>query len=398
MHAASLSANRAAVASGGSARWVCLCGLFLAWTAHPAAADVRPDEDIVFFNSSGFFDEQANHWVIRVHGWIFERELDSIRRGALLAAFREALDLDDDPADEMVFNRRAMLFLTDNERGKRVTLRAGDQGVTIGPSERNGHLRGTLRLPAEQADRLARPDAFGRRWIELPVVLSESDPRRFVARVLLIEPVGLSVISDIDDTIKVTQITDREAMLRNTFLRPYQSVTGMAELYRRWAGRGAVFHYVSASPWQLYEPLTNFMAAAGFPAGSLHLKTFYWKDSRFLSLFEDPMEYKPAVIEPILREFPRRQFVLVGDSGEKDPEVYAALVRKYPRQVLHVFIRAIAGETPEAARFRTAFEGLPREIWTVFAGVADLEGANLPDMLRLPPATTTAPAKAPTAP
>jgi len=104
------------------------------------------------------------------------------------------------------------------------------------------------------------------------------------------------------------------------------------------------------------------------------------------------------VIKPILQRYPRRRFVFVGDSGEKDPEVYGALARQYPGQVLHILIRAVDGETPDAARFRTAFEGLPRERWTVFTRVADLEAANLPEMLRMPPATTTAPTSAPTAP
>ncbi len=363
-----------------------------------AEAEVAPDEEIVFFDTAAHLDESAGEWVLPIHGWIFEPEHDSIKRAALLTLFRETLDLDDDAVGNAYFTVRAMWFLTDNERGKGLTLRAGDQLVTIGPSAQNGHLMGTVRLSVEQAERLARPDAFGRRWIELPVVMPESDPRRFAAKVLLIEPVGLSVISDIDDTIKITQITDHDALLRNTFLRPYRAVAGMAELYERWASRGAVFHYASASPWQLYRPLTEFMDVARFPAGTLHLKTFSWKDSSFMSLFDDPREYKPAVIKPILQRYPRRRFVFVGDSGEKDPEVYGALARQYPGQVLHILIRAVDGETPDAARFRAAFEGLPRERWTVFTRVADVEGANLPEMLRMSPATTTAPTSAPTAP
>ena len=113
-----------------------------------------------------------------------------------------------------------------------------------------------------------------------------------------------------------------------------------------------------------------------------------------MSLFDDPTEYKPAVIEPVMKSFPRRRFILVGDSGEKDPEVYGDLARKYPEQVLHIFIRAVNGESPDAERFRTAFDGLPRKKWTVFTRVEDLDGASLPEPLQTRPAAGTRPASA----
>ena len=99
-------------------------------------------------------------------------------------------------------------------------------------------------------------------------MLRRGDTRRFTGRVQLVEPQGRSVISDIDDTIKITGVGDPQAMLANTFLRPLRPVPGMATLYRQWADRGAVFHYVSASPWQLYAPLADFLAAEQFPAGT----------------------------------------------------------------------------------------------------------------------------------
>ena len=194
---------------------------------------------------------------------------------------------------------------------------------------------------------------------------------------MLVEEVGLSVISDIDDTVKVTQVADREKMLRNTFLRSYVAVPGMADLYRQWARRGATFHYISASPWQLYEPLYTFMEARGFPAGSFLLKTFYWKDSRFMSLFVDPMEYKLASIDPVLRLYPRRRFVLVGDSGEKDPEAYGELARRYPEQIVRILIRAVGGEARDLGRFREAFKDVPQDKWVVFTRPDEVTSVNL---------------------
>ena len=90
------------------------------------------------------------------------------------------------------------------------------------------------------------------------------------------------------------------------------------------------------------------------------------KDGTALKLFDSPERYKLAAIEPLLRQFPNRQFVLVGDSGEKDPEAYGALARKYPGQVRHIFIRDLTGENAEATRYRKAFAKVPDEVWQVF--------------------------------
>ncbi|MFM8471099.1 MAG: phosphatidate phosphatase App1 family protein, partial [Limisphaerales bacterium] len=193
----------------------------------------------------------------------------------------------------------------------------------------------------------------------------------------LLADTGLSVISDVDDTIKVSHVRDRRALLRKTFYEPFQAVDGMAAVYRAWATNGANFHYVSASPWQLYEPLAEFTATNGFPAGSWHLKQFRVKDGSFLALFDSPEHYKPAVIEPMLRQFPNRRFILVGDSGERDPEIYGALARKFPQQVHRIYIRDVTDEDAEAARYQTAFKDVPRERWSVFRQPSEIRnGVN----------------------
>jgi phosphatidate phosphatase APP1 len=201
----------------------------------------------------------------------------------------------------------------------------------------------------------------------------------FEGEVYLLDAAGLCVISDIDDTIKISEVRDRDALLRNTFLRPYRAVEGMAEVYAEWAQRPAVsFHYVSASPWQLFRPLRDFLKDAGFPEGPMELKHFRWTDSSFFNLFASPEEYKPAVIAPLLERLPGRRFVLVGDSGEKDPEIYAALARRYPAQVVRILIRDVTGEGPNAERFGTVFVGLPPDLWRIFRDPAGVIAAIPP--------------------
>jgi phosphatidate phosphatase APP1 len=179
-------------------------------------------------------------------------------------------------------------------------------------------------------------------------------------------------VSDIDDTVKESHVTDRGELLANTFLREFRAVAGMAETYRTWAAREAVFHYVSASPYQLHEPLTRFLDSAGFPTGSMDMKRFRWKDSSVANLFASSPEIKRPAIEALLTAFPRRKFALVGDSGEEDPELYADLARNHPEQVVRVLIRDVAGDGLRSTRFAEAFRGLPRERWVVFREAAEL--------------------------
>jgi phosphatidate phosphatase APP1 len=84
----------------------------------------------------------------------------------------------------------------------------------------------------------------------------------------VIDEDGLSVISDIDDTVKVTNVANRRELLANTLFREFRAVTGMPEIYREWEAHGAAFHYVSASPWQLASCLERFLGESGIPGGS----------------------------------------------------------------------------------------------------------------------------------
>src|SRR3972149_10512861 len=121
-------------------------------------------------------------------------------------------------------------------------------------------------------------------WLTYQAVLPKMDKRIYTGRVQLLERKGISVISDIDDTIKVSEVTnpDSKIFLRNTFINEYQAVEDMANLYRQWENAGMQFHYVSANPWQLYDTINKFMESAGFPKGSMRLRNFRWKDFRSL--------------------------------------------------------------------------------------------------------------------
>ncbi|KAF9964536.1 hypothetical protein BGZ70_006314 [Mortierella alpina] len=135
----------------------------------------------------------------------------------------------------------------------------------------------------------------------------------------LIDPEGISIISDIDDTIKETNVSaGARIILRNTFLQDMRVVPGMSEVYKQWWEQGAAIHYVSNSPWQLIPSLLEFFHTHKFPPGSAHLRLH---DSVLKTYFMEPGENKRRSIREILKDFPKRKFILVGDSGEIDMEM-----------------------------------------------------------------------------
>lgn len=164
-----------------------------------------------------------------------------------------------------------------------------------------------------------------------------------------IEPYGVSLISDIDDTVKMSNISaGAREIFRNTFVRELADLTveGTKEWYGKMQALGVSVHYCSNSPWQLFPMLATFFKISGLPLGSLHLKQY---SGMLQGIFEPVAERKKNTLVRLLRDFPQRKFLLVGDSGEADLEVYTELALAYPGRVLAVFIRDVT--TPETAGY-----------------------------------------------
>jgi len=291
--------------------------LLLVLSSFSAGAQLHDDEQLIFFPS--FARQTDTGWTLALHGWVHEPE----SRRILGAILRRAVGIDRDAlteAERATYRERTRYFLPDNERRKVITLQVGALRRVSPPTAANGQFKLDWKLTAVEFDSLS----ISNRAIAVSALLATNDTRVFVGSVHVISNRGLSVISDIDDTIKISEVRDHDALLLNTFCRPFKAAPGMAQLYRDWEARGAQFHYVSASPWQLYIPLAEFLGKTGFPAGTFHMKEFRVKDRTFLSLLADPQAYKLGMITPLLEQFPHRRFVMVGDSGEKDPEIYGA--------------------------------------------------------------------------
>jgi hypothetical protein len=319
-------------------------------------------EEVVFFPSFGRLDDDGSGWSLPVRGWVYDPTREGPIGRHLLEMLCHHLQVHQHEPQVPLLRERARAFLVSTERGKRVCIRLGTHMFSLAASGRDGHFAGTVRLLANEFTALA----VAGEWLDYEAVMADGDARRFPGRARLVSATGLTVISDIDDTIKVSEVRDHRALLANTFLREFRPVPGMAEVYRRWADTGAVFHYVSASPWQLYAPLSEFLIRHEFPAGIFHLKSFRPRLTGLRKVLANPERTKRRAIEAVFEAFPRRQFILVGDSGERDPEMYAALAREHPERVRRVLIRDVTGEGPEAGRFHDAFHGLTDELWRVF--------------------------------
>ena len=325
------------------------------------ASPIKRDEEIVFFPTAARLSEDLSHWIVPIHAWVFEPEPDSLTRRAALAALARGLGLGEDAAQSEIFKARARWFLVDNERGKRFRVTLSAAGAALGPSGASGQLTAELAL-----QRRAPLEEAGSFWLGFGAVLREGDARQFTGEVLLVAPRGLSVISDIDDTIKISEVTDKKALLANTFLKPFEAAPGMAAAYHRLAEAGAVFHYVSSSPRQLTVPLKDFMSEAALPRGSFHLRDFRLKDETLLNMLKPSSETKPPAIEALLAAYPQRTFFLIGDSGEQDPEIYGQIAKDHPGRIRHIYIRRVTPEVSSDARYQAAFEGLAPSLWTLF--------------------------------
>lgn len=226
---------------------------------------------------------------------------------------------------------------------------------------------------------LARTDEEGyfRLWIELAappdrapwqtVRLDLPDLGVWAQGEVLIPPptARYAVISDIDDTVLQTFATDPLKMLRLTFLRnartrlPFEGVAGLYQALERGAGgedHNPIF-YVSSSPWNLYDFLVEFMAYNDLPAGPLCLADYGLDREKLIK--QRHAEHKLAEIARIADTYPDLPLVLIGDSGQQDPEIYLAAARAYPGRVAAIYIRHVsharrAGEVEALASESTA--------------------------------------------
>ncbi|MGI9331670.1 MAG: phosphatidate phosphatase App1 family protein [Gammaproteobacteria bacterium] len=327
--------------------------LFPAFTAQAQLLDDA--EEVSFYPTYGFRED--NNWTVPVRAWVHEPR-DVLEAAVVRAVARTARSFGDVAADELSNLRsRIANFFADSESRERIEIEfeadpererfliETHAGQALRTDD-NGRMEGFIRLSDRKANELTARQQATNGWLAYKAV---TDEHTGFGRVQLIDRIGRSVVSDVDDTIKVTEIpAGARVVVRNTFFRDFVAAPGMQE---RYAGlESAAFHYVSGGPWQLFEPLEDFLFPA-YPAGSFHMKKIptnllsfeSWVDLVEVAGPDATQNHKLHEIRTLLGHFPERSFILIGDSGEHDPEIYRRVRSEFPQQVEEVVIRDIVG-------------------------------------------------------
>lgn len=204
------------------------------------------------------------------------------------------------------------------------------------------------------------PLSSDRVWHEVELelmdeVVAGQGPVQATGEVLVPPPdCAFGVVSDIDDTVVKTYATNLMKMARVTFLssaRTRLPFDGVAGFYRALArgpagsGHNPIF-YVSSSPWNLYDLLVDFFELQGIPRGPLLLRDLGLDRQKFIKSRHDA--HKRAQIDGIFDMYPDLPFILIGDSGQRDPEIYRQVAEAYPDRVLAIYIRDVTA--PKRAR------------------------------------------------
>ncbi len=336
-------------------------------------------------------------WTVPVLGWV-HAPISAARsecKGTLAALTREALSVlvrpsppsaGSPPANDPPSNSRLPRFFVDNLCNQKVKISIGSltgaaMQQSLQPAADDPFCQTLLLFPDEQFTPKLTPvtDAgglfCGKLLLSPELVQSlspQGQPLRLHAELLPDGSAGsaapgaalardsaeafllrdtdteISIISDIDDTVRISHVAYKPELLRGTFFAPFRPTPGVAELYARWQQHspGLALHFISSSPLPLYKPLRDeLMTQHPFPLATYHLKWFRIREGTTIELLaKSPLLTKRRQIAPLLKTYPHRRFALVGDSGERDPEVYTNLVSDkllLPERLTGIFIRDV---------------------------------------------------------
>ena len=241
-------------------------------------------------------------------------------------------------------------FETDEIKNTKLKITLPDTSVYYTKTDRDGYYKIDTKI--ENLDHLINEEG----WLNFELSYDEPNIKRTIQNAnrfkgeILIPSANaqFGVISDIDDTIIHTGVASilKWRVIYNTFLKHVQSRTaleGAAEFYhllhRGSNGKSAnPIFYVSHSPWNLYRYLEFFLKANNFPKGPILLRSFR---TIFKKKSSTCKPQKQLEIVNILNTYPDLPFILIGDSGEHDPDIYLELVNAYPNRVKAVYLRSV---------------------------------------------------------
>ncbi|KAG8701650.1 hypothetical protein FRC08_003974 [Ceratobasidium sp. 394] len=168
----------------------------------------------------------------------------------------------------------------------------------------------------------------------------------------LVPPQGITLVADIDDILRVTQIYQPDEGLKNSFARPYVPWMNMPAVFAKWQKevQGLHFHYLTTTPIKV-TPFYESFIYANYPMGSFDI-----------------------------RSFPQRKFVLLADTSNSDiMSNYPAMVTAYPGQVQCILLRNVSA-TDSSDHFpydTSGFKDIDNSTYMFFRTPDDLMGLDL---------------------
>lgn len=187
----------------------------------------------------------------------------------------------------------------------------------------------------------------------------------------------VGVVSDVDDTVMVTLLPRPLLAAWNAFVINQGSrriVPGMPVLYqklRREFGEDMPFVYLSTGAWNVSPFLQRFLFKNGYPDGPILLTDWGRTNTGF---FRSGQQHKDSSLRSLREMFPHIQWILVGDDGQHDPDIYGDFTAEHPEAVRAVLIRELTDDQQDLAHGATrpvravgaaarAFAGLVPKFW-----------------------------------
>ncbi|KAH6673363.1 hypothetical protein B0J14DRAFT_481518 [Halenospora varia] len=328
------------------------------------------DKDTVWLLDNTAYRSANGHWQAEFVAAVFDQN-SGVEISTVVADVAEKLGIGKGDVQEATIRERLMPFVQEILPGRVVQADFAQKpevpDLKLGPGGRNGISSDIKPLPHFE----------GGAVVHTAAKVPQGANGVLQMKTVYAEPEGWGVISDIDDTIKVTQTSDPIGILRSTFIDQGTPITGMPELYaylQTLITSTSPFFYLSASPYNLYSFLSDFRRKH-YPQGTMILRDSSWMNLAGLlsNLTLGTEEYKVDRISKINSWLPRRRMICIGDSTQSDPEAYGQTYHKHPGWVHLILIRkvkdiaAIGIEAKnEPKRFERAFAGVPKEVWHVF--------------------------------
>ncbi|PBP24454.1 actin filament organization protein app1 [Diplocarpon rosae] len=350
------------------------------WNPLPQAVT---DNDTVWLLDNTAYRDASGKWQAEFLTAVFGRDT-GVEVSTIVADIAEKVGLGQGDAQEATIQHRLMPFVQRILPGRSVPIEfAKQQKIKLGPAGRNGISSDIKAVPTHEDGTVVSSLAL----------VPQGANGILQSNTVYAEPEGWGVISDIDDTIKITQVSgsmackvqrpgseepptgDPIGILRSTFVSQATPVEGMPELYafiQRTISPTSPFFYLSASPYNLYSFLRDFRQKF-FPPGTIILRDASWMNFAGLlsNLTLGTQEYKVSRINKINKWLPKRKMICIGDSTQADPETYGEM-QAHPIAAL-ILIRKVADiaalgikEKNEPKRFEKAFQDVPKDIWHVF--------------------------------